>query len=234
MVETSESFWKQKHKRMRTLFTLISLLFIAFSLEAQKENKHIRKGNELYQQKKFDEAEIEYRKALEKNKEAAKAQYNLSNALYRQKRYKEASAILDSLAAKTKDPKELSRLYHNLGNALLEDKAYDKSVEAYKKALKQDPTAEDTRYNLSYALKKLQRQKQEQQQQKQQQPKDNDQQKPKDQKPQQPKEEQRKQQINRDEAEQMLDALNRNEKELRKKTDKQKGKDGVPASGKEW
>jgi tetratricopeptide (TPR) repeat protein len=220
---------------MRKLMILIFLFSVGLSAEAQKENKHIRKGNELYQQKKFDEAEIEYRKALEKNKEAAKAQYNLSNSLYRQKRYKEASAILDSLAAKTKDPKELSRLYHNLGNALLEDKAYDKSVEAYKKALKQDPTAEDTRYNLSYALKKLQRQQQEQQQQKkQQQPKDNDQQKTKDQKPQQPKEEQRKQQINRDEAEQMLDALNRNEKELRKKTDKQKGKDGVPASGKEW
>lgn len=223
---------------MRKLIILIFLFSMGLLAEAQKENKHIRKGNELYQQKKFDEAEIEYRKALEKNKEAAKAQYNLSNALYRQKRYKEASAILDSLAAKTKDPKELSRLYHNLGNALLEDKAYDKSVEAYKKALKQDPTAEDTRYNLSYALKKLQRQQQEQQQQqqkKQQQPKDNDQQKPKDQnQKQQPKEEQRKQQINRDEAEQMLDALNRNEKELRKKTDKQKGKDGVPASGKEW
>lgn len=223
---------------MRKLITLIFLFSLGFSAEAQKENKHIRKGNELYEQKKFDEAEIEYRKALEKNKEAAKAQYNLSNALYRQKRYKEASSILDSLALKTKDPKELSRLYHNLGNAMLEDKAYDKSVEAYKKALKQDPNAEDTRYNLSYALKKLQRQQQEQQQkqqQKQQQPKDNDQQKPKDQnQKQQPKEEQRKQQINRDEAEQMLDALNRNEKELRKKTDKQKGKDGVPASGKEW
>lgn len=237
MVETSKSVWKQKRQRMKKLIILIFLVSLFNSVEAQKENNHIRKGNELYQQKKFDEAEIEYRKALEKNKDASKAQYNLSNALYRQKRYKEASSILDSLAAKTKDPKELSRLYHNLGNAMLEDKAYDKSIDAYKKALKQDPNAEDTRYNLSYALKKLQKQQQDQQQQqqkKQQQPKDNDQQKPKDQKPQQPKDEQRKQQINRDEAEQMLDALNRNEKELRKKTDKQKGKDGVPASGKEW
>lgn len=223
---------------MRALFAWMILFFCCFGAVAQKENNHIRKGNELYKQKKFNEAEIEYRKALDKNNEAAKAQYNLSNALYRQKRYKEASAILDSLSTKTKDPKELSRLYHNLGNSMLEDKDYKGSANAYKKALRQDPNAEDTRYNLSYAMKKLQRQQEQQQQQQkqQQQSKDNDQQKPKDpnQQPQQPKEEQRKQQINRDEAEQMLDALNRNEKELRKKTDKQKGKDGVPASGKEW
>lgn len=216
---------------------VIGLILCSLSAQAQKENKHIRKGNELYQQKKYEEAEVEYRKALEKNNEATNAQYNLSNALYKQKRYKEASTILDELASKTKDPKELSRLYHNLGNAMLKDKDYENSIEAYKKSLKHDPNAEDTRYNLSYALKKMQRKEQEQQQQqKQNQPKDPNPKKDpnKDQKPNQQKEEQQKQQLNRDEAEQMLNALNRNEKELRKKTDKQKGKDGVPASGKEW
>jgi Ca-activated chloride channel family protein len=223
---------------MRIQLIIVSILLASLSSLAQKENKHIRKGNELYLQKKYDEAEVEYRKALEKNNKATNAQYNLSNALYKQKRYKEASTILDELATKTKDPQELSRLYHNLGNAMLEEKDYQNSIEAYKKSLKHNPNAEDTRYNLSYAMKKMQRQEQEQQKQKQKhnQPNDPNPKKDpnKDQKPNNQKQEQQKQQLNRDEAEQMLDALNRNEKELRKKTDKQKGKDGVPASGKEW
>jgi len=225
----------------QVIFTTIFLISAASLLQAQKENEHIRKGNELYQNKKYEDAEVEYRKALGKNNASDKAGYNLSNSLYRQKRYKEAAGILDTLAKKSKDPKELSRMYHNLGNSLLEDKAYEQSIEAYKKALKQDPTAEDTRYNLSYAQKKLQKQQQQQQQQQQKQNQEKQQQQDQQQSKNQEKNDKqdqqkqdKKEQLNRDEAEQMLDALNRNEKELRKKTDKQKGKDGVPASGKDW
>jgi tetratricopeptide (TPR) repeat protein len=227
--------------KIRLMLLLVLLIGCGSLLQAQKENEHIRKGNELYQNKKYEDAEVEYRKALGKNNASDKAGYNLSNSLYRQKRYKEAAGILDTLAKKSKDPKELSRMYHNLGNSLLEDKAYEQSIEAYKKALKQDPSAEDTRYNLSYAKKKLQKQQQQQQQQQQKQNQDKQQQQDQQQSKNQDKndkQEQQKQdkkeQLNRDEAEQMLDALNRNEKELRKKTDKQKGKDGVPASGKDW
>lgn len=220
-------------KRYLLLWLLLTVL-PAGRMMAQRVNEHIRKGNELYEQKKFEEAEIEYRKAIEKDPEAWKARYNLSNALYKQKRYKEAGSTLDSLAGQIKDPELRSKFYHNLGNSRLEDKDYQGSIEAYKRALKTDPNAEDSRYNLSYALKKLQQQ-QQQQQQKQQQQQQDQKQKPKPEQQQEQKEQkQQKQQLNRDEAEQMLDALNRAEKELRKKTDKRDGKEGVAGSGKNW
>ena len=47
-------------------------------------------------------------------------------------------------------------------------------------------------------------------------------------------EEEKKQNINRQEAERMLDALNRDEKELRKKTEKREGRSGQGGSGKDW
>ncbi len=220
-------------------FTLLLLLCWAPGLMAQRANDHIRRGNELYENGKFEEAEIEYRKALEKDPQAWKARYNLSNSLYRQKRYKEAGMALDSLTENITDPQLKSQFYHNLGNSRLEEKDYRGSVEAYKEALKHDPKAEDTRYNLSYALKKLQQQQQQQQkkqqqqqQQQQQQPQQNQAQKPE--KPEKQEQKPQRQQLNRDEAEQMLDALNRAEKELRKKTDKRDGKEGVAASGKNW
>jgi len=203
---------------------------------AQKESNHLRKGNELYKKEKFSEAELEYRKGLEQKSKSYTGNFNLSNSLYKQQKYKEAAVMLDSLSKTTKDKNQLASVYHNLGNSLLQDKAYSESVEAYKKALKLKPDAEDSRYNLSYAMRKLQQQQQQNQQK--QQSKNQDQKQNKDQKPQdkkdQKEEEQRKQNLNREEAEQMLDALNREEKDLRKKTEKKDAK-GVPVpSGKDW
>jgi len=226
---------------LKQLFSVWTTCLVCLSTNAlsQQESSHLRKGNELYKQEKFSEAELEYRKGLEKKNKSYTGNFNLSNSLYKQKKFKEASIMLDSLAKTTKDKNQLASVYHNLGNALLQDKQYAESIEAYKKALKLKPDAEDTRYNLSYAMKKLQQQQQQQQQQKQQnqqtqkqeQKQDKDQ---KDQKKDPKKEEKPKQNLNRKEAEQMLDALNREEKELRKKVEKKDAK-GVPAaSGKDW
>lgn len=220
------------------LYFIIALVLLQVNFAAAQQTKsQFRKGNELYKEGKYNEAEIAYRKGLSKQPDSWVGNYNLANALYKQKRYEEAGAILDSLAPNASADNQKARVYHNLGNALLENKQYEKSIEAYKKALKINPTDEDTRYNLSYALKKIQQQQQQQQQknqQKQQQQQKNQQQ----QKQQQSKDDQQKkedkQQINREEAERILDALNREEKELRKKVDKKDGKSLAPASGKDW
>lgn len=216
---------------------LFLLLFPVLAAFSQQDGGHLRKGNELYKKGKFNEAEIEYRKGLEKKPDSYVGKYNLSNALYKQKKYKESSVLMDSLIQKSKDPNQQASAYHNLGNSLLQDKAYAESAEAYKKALKLKPDSEDTRYNLSYALKKLQQQ-QQQQQQKQQQKNQNKDQDKKDQQKQQQKDQQqkeeKKQNLNQEDAERMLDALNRDEKELRKKTDKKATKAGQAATGKDW
>jgi tetratricopeptide (TPR) repeat protein len=222
---------------MRKIYGLIFFISLFYSSIAlpQVENRYILKGNELYEKEKYADAEVEYRKALEKNRKSETAAYNLSNALYRQKRYKEAHALLDTLGKLKKTDSEKSKIYHNMGNTFLQEKAYEQSIEAYKKALKYDSKAEDTRYNLSYAMKKLQQQQQQQEQkQQQQQQQQQNQQKKENKQQQKPKPQEEKQQIDKNQADQMLDALNRNEKELRKKNTKQKGKEGVPASGKDW
>jgi tetratricopeptide (TPR) repeat protein len=222
---------------MRHLIWLILVLIVSnLSLRAQSESSHLRKGNELYEDKKFNDAEIQYRKGLEKNKKSWTGQYNLANSLYKQEKYAEAASILDSLRETTSDKNRQSKVYHNLGNALLKDKQYEKSVEAYKQALKLDPKAEDSRYNLSYAyqmLKKQQQQQQQQQQQNKQEKKDPQKQKQEEKKQDQKKEEQ-KQNIDREEAERMLDALDRQEKQLRKEQEKKEQRPGQGSSGKDW
>jgi Ca-activated chloride channel family protein len=211
------------------LIYLLCLSALGFS---QSEASHFRKGNELFKAGKFNDAEIEYRKGLAKQDKSWTGKYNLADALYKQDKFKEAEVILDSLSKGTKNQKQLSSVYHNLGNAQLKAKDYEKSVESFKKALKLDPQAEDSRYNLSYALQKLRQQQQQQQQQNKDQKQQ--QQKQQQQLPQEKKQEEKKQNINQQEAERMLDALDRDEKELRKKTEKRESRNGQGGSGKDW
>ena len=50
----------------------------------KKERNHIRSGNKLYNAKRYAEAEVEYRKALQANQRSVIAQYNLALSLIRQ------------------------------------------------------------------------------------------------------------------------------------------------------
>ena len=66
--------------------------------------------------------------------------------------------------------------YHNLGNSMLEQKKYAEAVDAYKNALRRNPSDQQTRENYIYAKKKLEdQQNQDQQQQQNQQNQDNQQ-----------------------------------------------------------
>lgn len=203
----------------------------------QTDVSHFREGNKLYEDKQYDKSEIEYRKGLEKSKDSYTGRFNLANSLYKQGKYTEAAAVLDSLYKSTSNPKQKSSAYHNLGNALLKAEEYEQSIDAFKEALKLDPEAEDSRYNLSYAYKKLKKQQQQQQQQKnkekdekEQNEQKNDEQK----KNEEQKQQEQKQDINRQEAERMLDALDRQEKKIRKEQEGKKNEPGLGGSGKDW
>jgi tetratricopeptide (TPR) repeat protein len=70
--------------------------------------------------------------------------------------------------AKTK--KEKAVTYHNMGNVHLQEKNFEKAIEAYKSSLRANPLDDETRYNLAFAQKMLQKQKEEQEKNKQEPP----------------------------------------------------------------
>lgn len=130
--------------------------------EVNKRNadEKMKKASENYQQ-----AEINYRKAMETTHNYDKANYNLGNSLYRQERYEEAGKAFESVAKNKSSSKDLrERAYHNYGNSLLKQEKYKESIDAYKEALKLNPKDMDTKYNLEYARKKMMQQMQQQQQ----------------------------------------------------------------------
>lgn len=190
----------------------------------------------------FNKAEIEYRKALEKKPDDAKWNFNMADALYKQNKFDESAEKFKDIADKTSNNLEKSRALHNMGNALLMGKKLDESIEAYKQALRNNPNDLDTKYNLLYAMnmkkkkdqeKKKDQNKDKNKDQNKDQNKDKNKDQNKDQKkdPQKNKDQQNKDQqnanqqpqqgkISKQNAEQMLQALENNEKKTQEKVKK--------------
>jgi Ca-activated chloride channel family protein len=228
---------QRKNKRLRNvrLFTMLLLLTVAGSVSAQKaERSDIRKGNSQYERKKYTEAEIQYRKALEVNPKSKEGAYNLGNALFRQKKTKEALEQYQSALNVQNDPLKKSQIFHNAGNVFMENKEYDKAVDAYKNSLIINPSDNETRYNLAMAQALLKKQQQQQKQDKdkkkdqkddqkdkqQQQQKQDDQEKKQNQNKKQEQQQQQQEQVSKEKARQLLDALSQDEKDTQEKVKK--------------
>ncbi len=169
---------KLKFNGINKTLTILAFLFIAFNLSAQSGHKFRLEGNKLYKEETYDEAEVKYKKALEKEDEY-KSNYNLGNALFQQKRYKEAVEYYEKALKETKDSLIKSKIYHNLGNSYYQQKQFDKSLENYKQALRLNPMDYGTRKNLvltKQILKQMKKQNQKQQQNKNKEDKNNKQQ----------------------------------------------------------
>jgi len=233
-----------------TIFTLL-----AINTFAQQERKYIRQGNKKFENGNFDKAEVLYRKAVDKKDDSYNATFNIGDALYKQEKYEDAINQFSDLANQELTKEDKAKIYHNLGNSLLQNKKIKESIEAYKHALRTNPSDMDTKYNLAYAQKLL-KQQQNQQQNKNQnkdQNKDNqknkdkeneqdkqnknNQDKQKDQQDQQNKDKQQQQskpEISKQNAERILQALANDEKKTQQKVKEQKAKAAKVKVVKDW
>ena len=94
----------------RSVFKLFIsvLIFLPGALYAQGERKYIRQGNKEYDDKAFEESEVQYRKALDKDLSSYEGNFNLGDALYKQEKYEDASRKFSDLSGKGTDKKDLA------------------------------------------------------------------------------------------------------------------------------
>lgn len=146
------------------IILIISFLFYTVSAQQQqpKPDKDvenlINKGLQAYDRADYDKAELNFRKALSKDPVNAVASYNLGLTETEMDKNLEGAHFFEKAAKHADDPMLKSKAYFNEGNVWYNKKKYDKAVEAYKNALRQNPDDEEARYNLALAQQKLKQQ----------------------------------------------------------------------------
>lgn len=214
----------------------------------EKSQSLIRKGNVNFQNQKFEDAELNYRKSLSINPKNTAANYNLGNALYEQKKYKESIENLEKTTKEFRDKPSKAKAFHNLGNSYFKESNMDKAIENYENALKLNPGDMDTKFNLAMAKKQKKDQGgggQNQQQKKDQGKKDqkesdkgkeSDQKKDGDQKDdsESGKPKPKPGEMSQEEAQKLLEALKNQEQNTQRKVDLQRQKPEQKKHEKDW
>lgn len=138
----------------------------------KQERNYITEGNKLYRDKRFADAEVMYRKALELVPGSEAASYNLAVSLIRQSGsadpnaennpLKDAQQLLQQLAAGARDISIAEKAFYNLGNMAFNQENYAQAIDMYKNSLRKNPDNDKTRENLRLAQIKLKEQQQNQ------------------------------------------------------------------------
>lgn len=247
---------------MRTSIVILSIICLAFTGAYGQAEKFVRNGNKLYEQKKFKEAGAAYQQALLKNPTYVPGIFNLGNSLYQQKQFEASRKVMDAAVKNSKDKGSKAGASYNIGNTYMSERKWEDAISAYKQALRNNPQDADAKYNLSYAQAMLKKEQggggkdnkdnkdkddknkdkdnkdkndkdkgdkdKDKQQDKGEQDKDNKDKQDKDQQRPQPQ----PSKLSQQQADQLLNALQQEEKKLQDKMQKEKG---VPVkTDKDW
>ena len=136
------------------LFMVFMIPFVGQAQEIDPQlsdsNNYIFEGNSIVEED-FIGAEKKYRLAVSTKQNNATGSFNLGNAYYNSKLYDEALLrhleAVDHGSSKSKKHKA----YHNIGNILMQKKQCKEAVSAFKNALRNNPSDNETRYNLALA-----------------------------------------------------------------------------------
>ena len=227
----------------RILLLCLFITSFAGAYAQRSDRSFVRKGNRMYQDSLFIKAEENYLKAVDINPQLYEGNYNLGNAYTAQQKPNEAveqyrktanalesrkKELMDNPSASAKElercKEDLAKTYHNAGVVDHMCEQYDKAVESYKEALRNNPLDDETRYNMILAqrmLKEQQNQQDQQQDQQQQQQQEQQQQEEQQQQQQEQQEQQQEQDMSQENAEQILEAAMQDEKDVQERVQEQ-------------
>lgn len=230
---------------MKYLLLIFILLLNNIMVFSQKEKKYIREGNKHFGKEEYENSEVSYRKALEEESNSFNALFNLGDAIYKQEKYEDAAGEFSGASQMNTDKINRAKTFHNLGNSLLKANRLEESIECYKNALRNNPADLETKYNLAYAQDLLKQQQQQQKQDQDKEQKDQNQDQDKEQQKQDQQEQKQEQQdkgkqqpkpdeISKEDAKRLLEALANDEKNIQEKIKKAKAKQKRVRTKKEW
>ena len=115
-----------------------------------ESNAYVFEGNSIVGED-FIEAEKKYRLAVSTKQNNVAGSFNLGNAYYNSELYDEALLRHLEAVENSSSKAEKHKAYHNIGNILMQKKQCKEAVSAFKNALRNNPSDDETRYNLALA-----------------------------------------------------------------------------------
>ena len=224
--------------RKQRVATLVLALIVSSATFAQNDRRYIVQGNKLFREGQFDQAEVAYRKAIEKNPRNPQAHYNLGNSLMAQK--KDSAAVQSFQKSTELETSKIRKAmaFHNMGVVCQQHKMYGEAIEAYKNSLRLNPKDDATRYNLELCKHQQRNQKnqdkQDQNKQKDKNGNDNKDEKQKNKDKQDQKKNNNENKMSKENAEQMLNAAMQQEKSTQQRMKKAMQKPRTNKLDKEW
>jgi len=210
---------------VKNKFIIFFIASFSFCINAlsQDTNNMIQSANELYKQQQYEKAEVAYDKVLEKDGHNTTAKFNLANTYFRRSKKDDAAKAFDYLTSDGQNPALREKSFYNKGVVLSRQEKLEESIEAYKNALRLNPSDTMARENLQKAFFEL---KKKQPPPKKEEPKKKKQQDQKNQNQQQSK-------MNQKEAEDRLKMMEQKEKEVLQRMQSEKSKSSNTVA-KDW
>ena len=244
--------WRKNSLMMKFQFVL-TIMILTAGINLQAQTRYIKEGNKLYEQQKYKEAAADYARAIAKDPSNTPGLFNYGNSLYQMKQYDSSRKVLATTAKVAKDKPERAAANYNIGNTYMSQQKWEDAVNSYKATLRNNPQDLDAKYNLSYAQQMLKKEQQQNKKDKKDQ-KNKDHEKNKQPQKQEGKDKQDKDADNQEkspepqkaekqpqnqpsklseqQADQLLNALQQEERKLQDKM--KKGKGAPVKVGKDW
>ena len=140
---------------MKLLKYILPVLFTSVCLYSQSTRSLVNDGVDMYKNKKYQDAEVNFKKGIDSDTNNFHARYNLGDTYYRQGKYDEAVKSFNHSVLKAKSKEDQAKSFYNMGSSFVKAEKYQEAVDAYKKALKLNPKDMDAKNKLSYAINKL-------------------------------------------------------------------------------
>ena len=138
----------------KNIVVVLAILF-SLVVKGQEKDKNLPEGNEAFNEKNYIDAETNYRISASKFPKKADSYYNLGNTIYTINQPAEAKFAYQNAIKNATTRAEKHKAFHKLGNVLMKEKNYEGAVNIYRQALINDPADEETRYNYALAKKML-------------------------------------------------------------------------------
>lgn len=142
---------------------LIVFLFVIASATSFAQNEDAWRDTLLMARKSYEKKE--YNKALKYYESAQKhapedidLSDEMAQSAYHSRDFERAEKIYRQGSSTKMSKSARGDAMHNLGNAQMKQENYEGAIESYKEALRNNPNDQETRYNLSKAIRKMKEQ----------------------------------------------------------------------------